>query len=110
MTPTRATKVRKVISSNNQSKIKKPSQSEALAIFVEGDFSRRQWEILHSANKNIYPCYSLIKKAKTDCYPVEQSMRVTETCAEVVVKQDLLNHTCLRLCKYLEDVIYVIFY
>lgn len=64
LTPTRATKFRKVISSNNQIKIKKHSPSEALAIFVEGDFSRRQWEILHSANKNIYPCYSLIKKSK----------------------------------------------
>lgn len=73
-------------------------------IFVEGDFSRRQWEILHNANKNIYPCYSLIKKAKTECYPNEQAIRVTETCAEIVL-QDLLNHTCLRLCKYLEEII-----
>ncbi|CAH2088846.1 unnamed protein product [Euphydryas editha] len=104
LTPTRATKFRKVISSTKQNKIKKHTPSEDLAIFVEGDFSRRQWEILHSANKNIYPCYSLIQKAKKDCYPDEQSMTVTETCVEVKL-QDLLNHISLRLCKYLEPVI-----
>lgn len=75
-----------------------------MAIFVEGDFSRRQWEILHSANKNIYPCYSIIKKAKKDRYPDEQSIKVTETSAEARL-QDLLNHTSLRLCNYLEQVI-----
>lgn len=104
LTPTRATKLQKIMSSTDLNKIKKHTPSEALAIFVEGDFSRRQWEILHSANKNIYPCYSLIKKAKKDCYPDEQSMRVTETCAEVKL-QDLLDHTSLRLCKYLESVL-----
>lgn len=52
----------------------------------------------------MYPCYSLIEKAKKNCYPDEQSMRVTETCAEVKL-QDLFNHTSLRLCKYLEPVI-----
>lgn len=103
-TPTRGTKFRKAISSANQTQIEKHTPSEALAMFVEGDFSRRQWEIIHAANKSIYPCYSLIKKAKTECYPSEEAIRVTETCAEVAL-QDLLNHTCLRLCKYLEDVI-----
>lgn len=42
LTPTKATKFRKVMSSTNQNKIKKHTPSEALAIFVEGDFSRRQ--------------------------------------------------------------------
>ncbi|CAH2096794.1 unnamed protein product [Euphydryas editha] len=101
LTPTRGTKFRKAISSANQDQIKKDTPSEALAIFVEGDFSRKQWEIIHAANKSIYPCYFLIKKAKTECYPSEEAIRVTETCAV----QDLHNHTCLRLCKYLEEVI-----
>lgn len=102
--PTRATKFRKILYSTPENKIKKHTPSEALAIFVEGDFSKRQWNILHSSNKNIYPCYSLLQKAKMDCYPDELSIRVTETCAEVKL-QDLLNHTCLRLCIYLEPVI-----
>lgn len=84
--------------------IKKHSASEALSPFVECDFTKRQYEILHESNKKIfYPCYSLIKKAKKDCYPREESMRVTESCAEVHL-QDLLNHTASRLCKYQQDV------
>ncbi|CAH1099104.1 unnamed protein product [Psylliodes chrysocephalus] len=104
LTPTRATKLRKAFSSVNKNKIKKHTPSEALAIFVEGDFTRRQREILHNANKSIYSCYSLINNAKKECYPKEQSIRVTETWAEIIL-QDLLNHTSLRLCKYLEEII-----
>lgn len=103
-TPTRARKVRKALFLTADNSIKKHTPSDALAIFVEGDFSRKQWDILHSVNKNIYPCYSLIKKAKKDCYPDEQLIRVTETCAAVIL-QNLLNHTCIRLCKYLAPVL-----
>lgn len=104
ISPTRATKLRRAISAPNKNEAKKHTPFEALAIFVEGNFSRRQWEILHAANKNIYPCYSLIKNAKKECYPKEQSIKVTETCAEIML-QDLLDHTASRLCKYVEEVI-----
>ncbi|CAH2109275.1 unnamed protein product [Euphydryas editha] len=104
-TPTRATKFRKVISSaDKQIVVRKHTPEEALAIFVEGDFSRRQWEVIHGANKSIYPCYSLLKKAKNQCYPNAQSIRVTETCSEVEL-QALLDHTALRLYKYVAEVI-----
>jgi len=46
----------------------------------------------------------LLKNAKQDCYPKKESMKITETCAEVNL-QDLLDHTSIRLCKYLEEVI-----
>lgn len=59
--------------------------------------TRKQYEVIHAANKNIYPCYSLVKKAKKDCYPREESMRVTETSAEIDL-QDLLDLTSVRLC------------
>lgn len=101
LSPTRATKFRKAISTAN----KKYSPSEALSIFVEGDFTRRQWEIIHSANSSVFPCYSIIKKTqKKECYPKEQSITVTETCAEILL-HDLLDHTSSRLCMYLEEVI-----
>lgn len=104
-TPTRATKFRKIIASaHKEAVVKKFTPQEALVIFIEGDFTRRQWEVIQSASKSIYPCYSLIKKAKQDCYPHEDSMRVTETCAEIKL-QALLDHTALRLFKYVEDVI-----
>ena len=108
LTPTRATKYRKVLASVDKSKekeqFKKHTPSEALSIFVEANLSKKQYEVIHAANKNIYPCYSLIKNAKQDCYPKKESMNITETCAEVNL-QDLLDHTSLRLCKYLEEVI-----
>ncbi|PZC74314.1 hypothetical protein B5X24_HaOG208006 [Helicoverpa armigera] len=104
-TPTRATKFRKAITSaQKQIVVKKHTPEEALAIFVEGDFSRRQWEVIHGANKSIYPCYSLIKKAKKQCYPNELSIRVTETCSEIEL-QALLDHTALRLYKYVAEVV-----
>lgn len=103
LTPTRAKKYRTRYSST-ENQVKKHTPSQALAIFVEADLTRKQYEVIHSANKNIYPCYSLIKKAKKDCYPREESMRVTETCAEINL-QDLLDHTSARLCMYLDEVL-----
>lgn len=103
--PTRATKLRKVISSTKkQTTVKKYTPAEALAIFVEGDFTRRQWEIIHRSGKAIYPCYSVIQMAKIECYPEEESIHVTETSAEVKL-QALLNHTALRLYKYIAEVV-----
>lgn len=63
--------------------------------------------MIHGANKNVYPCYSLLKKAKTQCYPSEDSITVSETSAEVTL-QSLLDHTTSRLFKYLEEVLEVI--
>lgn len=104
LTPTRAIKFRKAISAANKNKIIKHSPSEELAIFVEGVFTRRQWKILHKANKSIYPCYSAIQKGRQECCPKEESISVSETCAEILL-QELPDHSSLRLCKYLEEVI-----
>lgn len=56
LTPTRASKYRKVNTCTEQYEIKKHTPSEALSIFVEANLSKRQWEIIYAANKNIYPC------------------------------------------------------
>ncbi|CAI6377795.1 unnamed protein product [Macrosiphum euphorbiae] len=84
--------------------VKKFTQQEALAIFVEGHFTRKQWEVIQSASKNIYPCYSIIKDAKKECYPDKESTIVTETCSEVEL-QALLDHTASRLYKYVTEVV-----
>ncbi|XP_050308380.1 uncharacterized protein LOC126744859 [Anthonomus grandis grandis] len=104
LTPTRASKIRKVISSLQKCIVKKHSPSQALSIFVEADLTRKQYEIIQICNKNIYPCYSLIQTAKKDCYSKEEAICVTEVCAEIKL-QELLDHTCERLCKYLEEVL-----
>lgn len=101
--PTRAKKLKKVLFGAQKVNFNKHSPSEALSLFVECDMTKRAYEILHESNKNIYPCYSRIKEAKKECYPRNESMRVTETCAEIRL-QDLLDHTASRLCKYLEEV------
>lgn len=64
-TPTRAKKYRKVFNSSlKKVTVKKFTPQEALTLFVEGDFTRKQWELIQSRNKNIYPSYSVIQQAK----------------------------------------------
>lgn len=103
-TPTRAKRYRKVINATQVPKIKTYTPEEALHIFVEGGFTREQWELLHDTTKSIFPCYTLIREAKKLCYPKPEAVRVTETGVEDVL-QDLLDHTAERLCLYLEDVL-----
>lgn len=77
---------------------------EALSMFVEAGLSRKQYDIVRNFNKTSYPCYTLLQKAKNDCYPVQESYRITATCAEVNV-QDVLNHTASRLLLSLAEVV-----
>ncbi|CAH1115672.1 unnamed protein product [Psylliodes chrysocephalus] len=81
--PTTAKKFRKAIDAQQSKTAKKYTPKEALSLFVEGDFTWKQWELLHDSSKSIYPCYTLIREAKKDCYPKQEAMRVTETSAEV---------------------------
>lgn len=101
-TPTRNKKFRKAISSAKKVPIaRKYTPQEALALFVEGNFTRGQWELLQGSRKEIYPCYSLLQKAKKECYPAEDSIKVTETSFAVKL-QALLDHTSLRLLQFLK--------
>ena len=101
--PTKAKQYRKSDTSTEDI-IKKHIPSEALSIFVEADKTKKQYETIHAVNKNIYPCFSLTKKAKEECYPPEESITVTETCSEIKL-QDLLDHTSRQLCCYLNEVV-----
>ncbi|CAG9760196.1 unnamed protein product [Ceutorhynchus assimilis] len=77
---------------------------QALSMFVEANLSQKQYEIIRSTAKGVFPCYSLLQKAKKDCYPAKESFIVTETLAETNL-QSLLNHTVERLLIYLEEVL-----
>lgn len=79
----------------------------ALSMFVEADLSRRQYEIIRDTNKNVYPCYSLLQKAKQDCYPPKESYHVTATSAELNI-QNLMDHTVQRLLLALEEVLHTL--
>lgn len=104
--PKRATKYKKAYLTslqvdNTQTQL---TPLRALSMFVEADLSRRQYEIIRSSNKKLYPCYSVLQKAKHECYPQKESYRVTETCAEIKL-QHLLNHTVTRLLTYLQEIL-----
>lgn len=102
-TPTRAKKFRRVVlSAKTKHIVRKYTPQGALAIFVNGDFTRKQYELIQGSRKEIYPCYSLIQKAKKECYPAEEFVKVTETGFEVGL-QALLDLTVIRLIRYLKE-------
>ncbi|KAH9644366.1 hypothetical protein HF086_006394 [Spodoptera exigua] len=103
--PTRGRKYREAFrkSATPEGTIKQLSPSQALSMFVEAALTRKQYEIIRESSKKLYPCYSILQKAKQDCYPNAESYRVSETCAEIQL-QALLEHTAQRLILYLEEV------
>lgn len=103
--PTRAGKYKKAFEPKYcQQEIRPLTPQEALAMFVEADLTKRQYEVIRSRNKALYPCYNLVIKAKQDCYPPKECIRVTSTCAESTL-QSLMNNTVTRFSIYLEEVL-----
>lgn len=80
------------------------STTQALSVFVEAGLSRKQYEIIASSAKHVFPCYSLLQKSKQSCYPLPESYTVTNTLAEINL-QSLLDHTATRLLVHLKDVL-----
>lgn len=92
---TRAAKFRKAAAiGSNTTTTKTHTPEDVLMIYTEANLTMSQYEAIQT-NKDIYPCYSHIQKAKLDCYPPKN---VSESIVEVKL-QDLLDHTTLRLCK-----------
>lgn len=79
--PKRASKYKKAFIKKEDAK--KLSPFQALKMIVEADLTRNQYELIRATNKHLYPCYSLIQKAKEVCFPDKEDYRITETCAEV---------------------------
>jgi hypothetical protein len=107
MSPKRATKYKRAFTMRQQNEKAQTKMTlvSAMAMFVEAGLSRRQHGIIQSTHKHIYPCYSLLQKAKLDCYPNKESYRVTDTCAEINL-QKLLDRTVTRLLTYLQEVVH----
>lgn len=61
--PKRATKLKKAYKTVQEDKEKQLTPLSALSIFVEAELSRRQYEIIRSASKKLYPSYSVLQKA-----------------------------------------------
>lgn len=73
-------------------------------MFVDAGLSRSQYDLIRSSSKKIYPCYSIVQRAKMECYPDKESIIVTETSAEVNI-QALIDLTSKRLLMYLDEVL-----
>lgn len=105
--PTRGAKYRLALDGmrrRDSQEIIRLSPNQALSIFVEASLTRKQYEIIRTGAKKVYPCYSVIQEAKKQAYPVSESYHVTATCAEIQL-QALLNHTSERLTTYLEEIL-----
>lgn len=86
-TPTRAKKLRRGLFQKET--IKQHTPFEALSHFVEADLTRKQYEVIQSANKKIYPCYSLLKKAKQECYPKKEAIVLRKHVQKFIYKNYL---------------------
>jgi len=66
MSPKRATKYKRAFAMRQQDEKAQTKMTpvSVLAMFVEAGLSRRQYEIIRRTHKHIYPCYSLLQKAK----------------------------------------------
>ncbi|KAK4881641.1 hypothetical protein RN001_004960 [Aquatica leii] len=91
--PNRAKKYRKALIERQKEQIQQLTPVEALSMFVEAGLCRKH-----------YPCYTILQNVKKDCYPVQESYRITATCAEVNL-QDVLHHTASRLLLSLTEVV-----
>lgn len=76
---------------------------EALSVLVEAKLSRNQYHIIRQKDKNKFPSYKVIQKAKFACYP--DNISVTSMSAEVPLKS-LLEHTTKRILLLQKDVLH----
>jgi hypothetical protein len=92
--PTRA---HKYIGSYNQS-IETISMSgqDALALIIDAQLSRHQYNIIRSKAPKIYPSYKIVQEGKKQCYPKPDKVYVTETSVHVYL-QTILDLTTERL-------------
>lgn len=95
-TPTRATKYRTAFKNYSAPKKRQLTGAEALAMCVEAQLTRHQYNIIREQDKDRFPSYKKIQAAKKECYPQKESIIVTDTAAEVKL-QALLDHTASRL-------------
>jgi hypothetical protein len=71
---------------------------EALNFLIEGDFSKRKYQLVRDMDPEVFPPYNEVRRAKEKCYP--EGIEVTDRLASVPL-QALLNHTATRLLELL---------
>lgn len=107
VSPNRATKIKKALSAPSKA-ITKYAPEEALALYVDGHFTKKSYILMQTGakyrNANIYPPYNVLQVAKTKCYPNEAFISVTDISAEVTL-QGLVDCTAQRLLESQKEVL-----
>lgn len=104
--PTRATKIKKILSGQSKEPIPYTDE-EALRLFIDGKYTKASYNAMRAGakirNADIYPSYHRILEAKQKCYP-SNGIKVSDVIAEVPL-QDLVDHTACRIVKLQKEVI-----
>lgn len=92
---------------NTSTAIQPYTLNEALALIVNLKLTRHQYIILRQGaktrNVNLYPPYYAVIKAKTECYPANDKIMITDTTVDINL-QSLLDVTTQRLFMIQEEV------
>lgn len=79
----RAKEYRKSVN-RDMAHVKHINPEEALAMFVDANLSRSQCERIRQTTGNL-PYYSVLQLYKKQCYPSDEFINVTKTCAELIL-------------------------
>lgn len=105
--PEQPMKIRKLLDSlDTKVEIKKKSAEEALAFLLDGPMSKNLYIKMRLASKNagadIWPSYDHVREAKIKCRPPKETIKISETIAEVEL-QSLLDHTAKRIIEVQQE-------
>lgn len=97
--------LRRPSTNNNHIRV---NPNEIVSLLVEAKLTKHQYILLrsfiNSKVNNIFPSYQKVLKSKKKCYPSEDSIKITESSAEVEL-QKLLDHTASRILASQKEVI-----
>ncbi|XP_055840046.1 uncharacterized protein LOC129907726 [Episyrphus balteatus] len=88
--------------------IKQLDTNDALKLLVEAKLSKHQYQVIRNlvnqkTEVDVFPSYVKVLKAKQDCYPELQTIKITDSLAEVSL-QGLLNHTAERIVESQQEI------
>ncbi|KAK4881336.1 hypothetical protein RN001_004655 [Aquatica leii] len=107
--PTQAARYQSAFKSSTKQVPQEISADLALNLIISGKMTKKTYNMVREmTNENrsssVYLSYHKILAAKSRCYPLSSSMKVTELSAEVSL-QALLDHTTSRLIEVQREVI-----
>jgi hypothetical protein len=76
----------KVYINRNIQKRSPLSPLQALSIFVEASLSRKQYEIIRTSNKKLFPCYSILLEAKRIVTPFTNHIELQLRAQKLIFK------------------------